>query len=133
MKIIEYVKNFREGSVKPKVDTIRGTFPYLSNSGYANVTSAGLFTSVLLVPSSKRFVMEGFMVNNSADANYFVIYDAASASAGFVTFPPYQIAASKTDVVTGLKWVFQSGVYISTGTSTITIRVHGYLIASEVA
>lgn len=130
-KFIEWVKNFREGSIQPKVDEVRSVFPFLSNSGYANVTSNGLFTSVLLIASTKRFILNGYILNNSQEANYVVLYDGQSGSAGLVTLPPIQIAQSKTDVVTGLKIPFQSGVYISTGTSGATIRVWGLLIASE--
>jgi len=131
-KLIEYIKNFRTGGIAPKIDKDRGAFPFLSNSGYVNITSNGLFDSILLIPSSKRFIMEGFMLNNStAVGNLGVFYDGQSGSQGLVTLPPYQIAASKTDIVTGLKWPFQSGVYISTGQTALTARVWGYLIASD--
>ena len=131
MKIIEWVKNQREGSINPKVDRERSVYPFLSNSGYANIASNGKFDSVLLMPSSKRFILEGLLVNNSQEANYFVLYDGQSGSVGLVTLPPIQIAQSKTDVITGLNIPFQSGVYASTGTSGITVRVWGMLIASE--
>ena len=127
-KMIEWVKNFREGAIKPKIDKDRGTFPYLSNSGFVNITSNGVITSVLLVPSGYRFMLEGFVVNNSQVANLFVLYDAGSA----VTQLVYQVAQSKTDVVTGLKIPFQSGVYISGGPTALTIRIFGYLIESDI-
>lgn len=131
MKVIEWVKNQREGSINPKVDRERSVYPFLSNSGYANITSNGKFDSVLLVPSSKRFILEAVWLNNSQEANYIVLYDGQSGSVGLVTLPPYQVAQSKTDVITGLNIPFQSGVYASTGTSAMTVRVWGTLIASE--
>ncbi|MDO8618419.1 MAG: hypothetical protein Q7R49_00580 [Candidatus Daviesbacteria bacterium] len=133
MKLIQYQKNYREDSIDIKVDKDRAIFPFLSNSGYANITSNGLFTSILIIPSGKRFIMEGFMLNNSAAVgNFGVFYDGQSGSQGLVTLPPYQIAASQTDIQTRLKIPFQSGVYISAGPTALTVRVWGYLIASGV-
>ncbi len=128
MKFIEYVKNFREGSIQPKVDKERSLFPFLSGSGHARLNENAL-QSVLLVPSGKRFILEGiwFWGGSGNASGPIIMYDGSVGP----TFPPFKVSSSTTLFLTGLHFAFESGVFMSAISVTAEVQVWGYLIASE--
>jgi len=111
------------------VDPLRSEFPVTPASGYWSWGAGStIITSLLLVPTTKRFYLRNIMINNDDDVpNRVIFFDGPGVSVPII---PVQIAKSTTENMRDLKGiVVNSGIYASCVTSLTQVRVGG-LIAS---
>jgi len=128
--IQKWVFNPRTGQNDLEIDEIRVQYPPVigSASGYIAFSTTEK-TSVLVVPSSYRFILK-FMwaFNNTGAVNILGVYDGpgVSMSAGAL-----HVGASTTEFINfGEGVIFQSAVHLSNLVTNITVRIGGLLIKS---